>query len=118
MEEKTYLEKDALLRAFGGTEFLTMQDAATAMQLITEAPAAPVAPIRYGEWRWHEEWSESTPDGAAECQSAGWLCSECGTNLGEYLTECGEHCYFDNADEKPKVKCCPHCGATMTAKTP
>lgn len=41
----------------------------------------------------------------------GWECSNCGIDLGEYLTEVGgEHCYFDRYEEKPKISFCPSCG--------
>ena len=39
---KKYIDAEALYEAFATTEFLTMQDAATATQLVTEAPAADV----------------------------------------------------------------------------
>ena len=72
------------------------------------------APVVRGEWRWHEEWKESTSDGPAECQSAGYKCSVCGIDLSEYLSESlGETIYADNSEEAPKIDFCPNCGAKM-----
>ena len=60
---------------------------------------------------WWEEWSESTPDSPRECIGGGWQCSNCGIDLGDYMTEHGgEHCYFDKFEEKPTIAFCPSCG--------
>lgn len=63
------------------------------------------------ELTWWEEWSESTPDAPRECVGGGWQCSNCGIDLGDYMTQHGgEHCYFDKYEEKPTIAHCPCCG--------
>lgn len=60
---------------------------------------------------WWEEWSPSTPECPRECIGGGWQCSNCGIDLGDYMTRCGgEHCYFDRYEEKPTIAFCPCCG--------
>lgn len=60
---------------------------------------------------WNEIWDEGTPDYPRECVSAGWECSNCGEDIGDYLTRVsGEIHYFDNFEEKPKLDFCPCCG--------
>lgn len=67
-----------------------------------------------GKWEWYEEWNESTTDNPAECQCAGWACSECGIDLAEYLEETThEIVYLDDPGWRPKMKFCPHCGMRM-----
>lgn len=49
--------------------------------------------------------------------NAGWKCSTCGIDLGDYLTDClGVNVYVDEEDKIPKIKSCPHCGAKMDMK--
>jgi hypothetical protein len=60
---------------------------------------------------WWEEWSPATSECPRECTAAGWECSNCGIDLGDYMTEHGgEHCYFDRFEEKPTIAFCPCCG--------
>ena len=85
---------------------------------VMDAPTIDAAPVVRGEWRWHEEWKESTSDGPAECQSAGYVCSVCGIELSEYLSESlGEIIYADNSEETPKITFCPSCGSKMEDKS-
>lgn len=58
-------------------------------------------------WEWFENWTESTPDGPAECMDAGWRCAKCGFSLNEI-----SHC-FDDPDTPPPLKYCPECGKKM-----
>lgn len=83
-------------------------------QYVHLQPTISAVPVVRGEWQWYEEWKESTPDGPAECQSAGYACSVCGIGLSEYLSESlGETIYADNFEETPKIAFCPKCGAKM-----
>jgi hypothetical protein len=60
---------------------------------------------------WWEEWSPATTDSPRECIGGGWQCSECGIDLGSYMTHhCGERCYFDKYEERPTIEFCPCCG--------
>ena len=73
-----------------------------------------VVTVVNGRWEWFEEWRESSPDGPAECQNAGWQCSECKIDLAEYLSETlGEPVYCDDPDRYPTINRCPSCGAKM-----
>jgi len=83
-----YIERGALIEALAMTEFLTMQDAATAIQLATEAPAADVEPVVRGEWIEHYD----------ECE-----CPVCGETWN----------YCDNDTER--FDCCPKCGARLVS---
>lgn len=59
-------------------------------------------------WIWHEEWTPSSPSGPAECDSAGWVCNNC----GQYPTEDYVD-LWDDPDKKPNMKFCPNCGAAI-----
>lgn len=66
-----------------------------------------VTPIRKkGHWKWEEDWTPSTPVSPAECNYAGWVCSECGEFPDEYTD-------WDNPDEEPTYEYCPNCGTKM-----
>lgn len=87
-------------------------------QAVDEAPTIDAVPVVRGEWRCCEDWSESTTDCPAECQSAGYVCSACGIGLSEYLSESlGEKIYADNFEETPKITFCPNCGAKMDGES-
>ena len=87
------------------------------MDCVRYAPEVDAVPVVRGEWRWHEEWRESTSDGPAECQSAGYVCSACGIELSEYLSESlGEIIYADIPEETPKITFCPNRGAKIEDK--
>ena len=86
-EKKEYIERGALIGAIEATEFLTMQDAATTLQLVTEAPAADVDPVVRGEW---QKVYENTTFGAM------YRCSTCGETTFnvencKYCPKCGAH---------------------------
>ena len=63
------------------------------------------------ELLWWDEWDEATPDYPRECTGAGWECSHCGIDLGDYMTKHGgESHYFDRFEDKPTIAFCPSCG--------
>ena len=73
-------------------------------RLIDEAsPAA----LESAQWIFADEWIPSSPDGPAECQWAGWICSNCGS----FPTDNAD---WDDPQEPPKLKFCPNCGSPMT----
>lgn len=63
-------------------------------------------PRLQGEWIWEEDWLSSTPDNPAECQYAGWVCSQC----HEFPTEDDK---WSCEDSKPQLDFCPNCGTRM-----
>ena len=75
---------------------------------IGKMQSADVAPVLPGQWEWFEEWDPGTPDHPRECEDCGWRCSRCKTALESVVGG-----YWDNPDEKPKVKFCPNCGVKM-----
>lgn len=64
---------------------------------------------KQGEWVWEEDWTPSSPAGPAECNYAGWVCSEC----GGFPDEKQKYAEWDDPDEKPTYKHCPNCGIEM-----
>jgi hypothetical protein len=82
------------------------------IRLLNEQPT--IDPERHGRWTWYENRSESTTEGPAECQEAGYCCSECRADLSEYLSGAlNETVYADNALNVPKIHFCPNCGALV-----
>lgn len=82
--------------------------------LVHGAKAEDVAPVKHGAWVWNEQWELDVPNHNSELITCGWRCSNCGIDLGEYLTEStGEAHYIDNEFVKPKLNSCPKCGAVM-----
>ena len=78
------------------------------------APAADVVPVVRGEWEWQEEWETDPNTHACELQSYGWYCTNCGIELGKYLTKAtGQRVDLDDDFSKPNLKHCPCCGADM-----
>ena len=76
-------------------------------------------PVRHGRWEWYEDWGPSTWLEPPDLNKAGWKCSNCGIDLGDYLTDClGVTVYVDEEDKMPKIKSCPHCGAKMDGGDP
>lgn len=74
-------------------------------------------PVRHGRWEYYEEWGASTWLEPPDLINAGWKCTNCGIDLGDYLTSSlGVNVYVDEEDKMPKIKSCPHCGAKMDAK--
>ena len=94
---KSYAVNDALKQ---------LKNKVDLMPTITKSELFDVAQLE-----WWEEWSESTSDSPRECLGAGWGCSYCGVDLGEYQSQAiGEICYLDNPEKKPKLRYCPSCG--------
>lgn len=56
-----------------------------------------------GEWEWYDEEVGSPLEGIE--REWGWRCSKCKTVLPDE---------FDNPDDSPAMRFCPHCGAPMT----
>ena len=84
---------------------------------IARFPTIDAEPVRHGRWEWYEDWGPSTWLEPPDLNKAGWKCSNCGIDLGDYLTDClGVNVYVDEEDKMPKIKSCPHCGAKMDAK--
>ena len=68
----------------------------------------------HGRWEWYEEYGPSTWLEPPDILHAGWKCSECKIDLGEYLTEkLHEEVYVGDMDKMPEVNHCPNCGAKM-----
>lgn len=59
----------------------------------------------FSKWNWYEDWTPSTPDGPAECQDAGWYCSNCNWSPNKELG-----IEFESSDDIPKFNFCPNCG--------
>lgn len=79
----------------------TVDEIVTALKTLKERKKK-----KQGEWVWEEDWTPSTPAGPAECNYAGWVCSECGKFSDEYADR-------DDPNEKPTYKHCPNCGIEM-----
>ena len=101
MPEKKYIDADHLLTALsvfndhdnGNPHFLN--GIRTAEEIIKDAPAADVRPVKRGEW-------VGEYDGYADGMPVYdmWSCSVCGKR-------------FDEWDERPSWSFCPNCGADM-----
>jgi hypothetical protein len=77
-------------------------------------PAAEVAEVRHGRWEWKEEWETHPETHSCDLISCGWYCSNCGIELGEYLTEkTGRYVCLDDDYCEPTLRRCPNCGARM-----
>ena len=86
-------------------------------EALAAAPTIDAETVRHGRWEWYEDWGPSTWLEPPDLINAGWKCSNCGIDLGDYLTDClGVNVYVDEEDKMPKIKSCPHCGAKMDAK--
>lgn len=80
-------------------------------------PTIEADPVRHGRWEWYEEWGPSTWLEPPDIINAGWKCTECGIDLGEYLTaKLHEEVYVGDMDKMPEVDRCPNCGAKMDLK--
>lgn len=86
----------------------------TAAEALDKVPAADVDPVRHGRWEWREEWESHPETHSCDLISCGWYCTECGIELGEYLSKkTGQHIILDDDCAKPKLANCPNCGAKM-----
>ena len=84
------------------------------VECIVEEPAADVAPVVHGRWEWRERWETHPETRSCDLIDCGWYCTECGIELGEYLSKkTGQHIILDDDSMKPKLACCPNCGARM-----
>lgn len=73
--------------------------------------------VVHGRWEWREEWETHHETHSIDLISCGWYCTECGVELGEYLTEkTGQRIILDDDCCKPKLTRCPNCGAKMDAE--
>lgn len=73
-----------------------------------------LVPVVHGRWEWYEDWGPSTWLDPPDLDKSGWKCSNCGIDLGDYLTDClGVNVYVDEEDKMPKINSCPNCGAKM-----
>lgn len=83
-------------------------------QYIECLPTADVAEVRHGRWEWKEEWETHPETHSCDLISCGWYCSNCGIELGEYLTEkTGRYVCLDDDYCEPTLRRCPNCGARM-----
>lgn len=99
----------------GAHDFLVERE--SVVGLIMDAPTIDAEPVRHGRWEWYEDWGPSTWLEPPDLNNAGWKCSNCGIDLGDYLTDClGVTVYVDEEDKMPKIKSCPHCSAKMDTK--
>lgn len=118
--EHAYNEWNLAMATADGTREINrvfkMQELCKAVKAVADnAPTIDPEDLRpVGKWEWYEEWKECTTDSPAECQCAGWMCSECGIDLAEYLEETThEIVYLDDPEWQPKIKFCPNCGTRM-----
>ena len=88
-----------------------------ALRCMENTPTIEAEPVRHGRWEWYEEWGPSTWLEPPDIINAGWKCTECGIDLGEYLTaKLHEEVYVGDMDKMPEVDRCPNCGAKMDLK--
>ena len=113
-----YIEREALKEVVTNLRFGKHLDKDAALNLLDRAidnlPAADVVPVVHGRWEWREEWETHHETHSIDLISCGWYCTECGIELGEYLTEkTGQRIILDDDCCKPKLTRCPNCGAKM-----
>ena len=86
-------------------------EGAVTLNEIHQAPTIDAVPVEHGRWEWYEDWGPSTWLEPPDLNKAGWKCTNCGIDLGDYLTDClGVNVYVDEEDKMPKIKRCPRCG--------
>ena len=106
---------DTLQNHFGQDLAYLGEDLQYCQEAVQFAPAVEAEPVRHGRWVWHEDWGHPSISEPQELLDAYWVCSECRTDLLQYLkshfpdipsyTECSE--------EVPTLERCPNCGAKM-----
>ena len=81
---------------------------------IENFPSVDVVERKRGELEWREEWETHHETRSCDLISCGWYCTECGIELGEYLTKTtGQRIILDDDTNAPKLARCPNCGADM-----
>lgn len=94
-----YLKRDGLLRKFNIDDMMNVNGTLISLQdareTISNFPAADVAPVRHGQWKYNTDFQV-------------WNCSECGENphkgTGVVVVEENLPAY------------CPHCGVRMDGR--
>lgn len=94
-----YIKRDGLLRKFNVDDMMnvngTLISLHDARETISNFPAADVAPVRHGRWKYNTDFQV-------------WNCSECGENphkgTGVVVVEKNLPAY------------CPHCGVRMDGR--
>lgn len=85
-----------------------------ALAYLKHIPSDDVAPVRHSRWEWNEIWEVHPETHSCDLFSFGWFCTECGIELGDYLTEAtGQTVIFDDDFFRPRLRSCPNCGARM-----
>lgn len=97
------INRENLLTRFHSIGFDTADDYDRAIAETVNAP--PVDSTINAHWEWHESWCFNGE--IKECETAGWRCSNCKCEPDE------ERFCFDNPDDAPEYRYCPHCGARM-----
>lgn len=116
-----YIEREAtinLLKSLGNRAYRrkegTIEDAVKMLLHRAYTPAADVVEVKRGRWEWREEWETHHETRSCDLISCGWYCSECGIELGDYLTKgTGQKVILDDDFCKPTLARCPNCGADM-----
>ena len=100
-----YGEFNKLSKPFDGSDI---------WHLINAAPSIDAVPVRRGWWEWRERWENHPETRSCDLVDCGWDCSECGIELGEYLSKkTGQNIILDDDYATPKLACCPNCGCDM-----
>lgn len=119
MADVRLIDANALIKGFedaglGDHSLIESVLAAGVYAGIENAPTIDAVPVVHGRWEWYEDWGPSTWLEPPDLDKVGWKCSNCGIDLGDYLTDClGVTVYVDEEDKMPKIKSCPNCGAKM-----
>ena len=82
---------------------LDVQALDLALSALRPVSREQVEKVWRGEWEWYDEEVGSPLEGIE--REWGWRCSKCKTVLPDE---------FDNPDDSPAMRFCPHCGAPMT----
>lgn len=109
------IDADEVLKA----EFAIEEDGAIGCvvdsEVIRRSPTIDPESLRpQGKWEWREEWEMHHETRSCDLISCGWYCTQCGIELGEYLTkETGVNIILDLDIRRPTLAVCPNCGAKM-----
>ena len=114
MPDKRLIDANALMKNIGKIPQLRGITYGRMKKAVEETPTIDAVEVVHGRWEWYEDWGPSTWLEPPDLDKAGWKCSNCGIDLGDYLTDClGVNVYVDEDDKMPKIKSCPNCGAKM-----